>query len=1140
MMRQWWPVILVVLISPFLIKAQDAGKIDRIALFEKDVLILGEGRKGPYFLPDSLIIKDSESVYIDRQLQARAAYQINYIDGEIRFINSVPQGAKIRLIYKLFPYPIRKQYAHRSVIQRLLGSTTETISPLKTAKSEGEIDYAAQLNKSGSITRGVTVGTDRSLKVNSSLNINVSGKVADNVEVVAALTDQSTPIQPEGTTQNLQEIDKVFVQLKSPHFGATLGDYNLELPSSQFARYSRKLQGAMGTAQFSHFQFTASGAVSRGKYISQSFSGEEGNQGPYQLKGDRGQIDIIVLAGTERVYIDGESMVRGETNDYVIDYAAAQITFTRRRLITADSRIVVDFQYSDEKYRRSLYSAQGMGEMWDRRIKVMATFLRESDDKDNPLDFTLSEERLAILRAAGDDPQKAIVDGAAYVGPGNGRYVMQDSGIFRYVGPDSGDYRVTFSDVGQDLGSYAYKGGGIYEYVGIGAGRYAPVILLPTARNHHLFDFDVQLQPIPALKVSSEIAISTLDVNAYSPLDDQDNQGTAQEWKLQFLPDTLHVGSQKLGVVGLSARYRSIGDRFRDMDRTTEIEYNRRWNLPETTPRGERVRELEGHYNPFQGFSLTGEYGDIKKGDYFQSERWQLDTGLMRHQWPEYQYRIEHIKNKNITDVRMGDWWRQKGAMNWRIWKLKPLFGYEGEIKKENWSDTLYSGLKFNSWTGGLEVNASKKLFLSARYAWRNDQDYVGPDQFLDKSTAKTQQAMLRLQQLGALSASIEYTHRQRTFTDSSLGRKDTDLAEVRAFFKPWKNAVNMDLNYQISNTATAKKERVYIKVSPGEGNYRFDPQLKEYVSDPLGDYILRVLTTDELVPVIELKTSTRLRLEPAKFYASKNKSTAALKSWQKWLRALSSESFIAIEERTQEDEIWSIYLLNLNRFQKQNVTMFGTMQFRQDFYVFEHNRDFSLRLRYTSRDEMNNQYLEGGQKRKEREYNLRMTNRFFNKWSSQSEINHKQLARSFFGQDKQNRDIYSNQIRFDLVYRPKQRLELALESRLSSEEDRFYSPATKVLAFSFLPRFVYSFLTKGRWQAELEWSRVDVKPGNRLLPYEMANGRSPGSSLRWDVRFDYRVSKTIQASLSYGGRSEPERQGTIHTGRAQITAAFR
>ncbi len=1135
-MRKWRIIIWMVLALPLSSFTQSIGKTEKIALFEKDVLILGEGRRGPYFLPDSFIIKDSEKIFIDQQLQDKEAYTIDYIAGEIRFNESVPRGAQIRLIYKRFPFPIKKQYARRPLVQRVLGTTTETISPVNKAKTEQE-DYAAQLNKSGSITRGVTIGSDRNLKVNSSLNINVSGKVAENVEVVAALTDQTTPIQPEGTTQNLQEIDKVFVQIKSPHFGATLGDYNIDFATSQFARYSRKLQGAMGTVQYPHFQFTASGAVSRGKYISQSFLGEEGNQGPYQLKGDRGQIDIIVLAGTERVFVDGEAMVRGETNDYVIDYAAAQITFTRRRLITADSRIVVDFQYSDEKFRRNLYSAQAAADFWNKRVTLVTTLLQESDDKDNPLDFTLSEEKLSILKNAGDDPKKAVIDGAEYVGIGNGRYVKQDSGVYRYVGADSGDYRVSFTDVGQGNGDYVYKGGGIYEYVGGQRGRYAPVILLTTAKNHQILDFDVQVNPFRSLKISSEVAVSSLDLNVYSPLDDSDNQGTAQEWRLHFNPDTLHLGSRKLGVFGLQARYRAIDERFIDIDRTTEVEYNRRWNLPAAASREERVRELSASYQPLHGFTLNSEYGDLRKGEYFVSERWQLVNQLKRNKWPEYQFRIEQIKNENLQDSRSADWWRQRGEMNWKIKKIKPILGYEREIKKEDWSDTLHTGFKFDSYTGGLEITPSAKLFANARYSWRNDQDYIGMNQFRAKSTAATQQALLRLQQLGALSASFEYTHRQRTFADSSTGKKDTDLAEVRATFRPWKGAVNMDWNYQISNTGSDKKERVYIKVGTGEGNYRYDPQLKEYVSDPLGDYIMRVLTTDELIPVIELKTGTRLRIEPSRYFGP-NKTVA--KTYKKWLRALSSETFIAIEERTQEKNNWSIYLLDLEKFQKQDVTLFGTIQWRQDVFLFEHNRDFSVRLRYLSRDEMNNQYLEGGQVRDEQEYNLRLTNRFFNRWSSQSELSRKHIARTFVGQDKQNRDIYSNQLRAELSYRPKQTIEWALESRIAHEEDRYFSPVTKVVAFTLMPRFVYSFLTRGRCQGEMEWSRVDVKPGNRILPYEMAGGRSAGQSLRWEVRFDYRVSQTIQASFSYSGRSEPERLGTIHTGRAQITAAFR
>jgi hypothetical protein len=582
-----------------------------------------------------------------------------------------------------------------------------------------------------------------------------------------------------------------------------------------------------------------------------------------------------------------------------------------------------------------------------------------------------------------------------------------------------------------------------------------------------------------------------------------------------------------------------VEDRFQDIDRSSEAEYGRRWDLPSASSRGERVRELLSQYYPFPGFKFSGEYGDIKKDQGFESIRWQAENVLSRPKWPEYSLRFERISKSNSEDGSSGDWWRTRNKLSHTLWRIKPFIDYEGEEKKENWSDSLFTGFRFDNITGGLEFRPSSKIIAIARQGWRNDKNYAGLDQFEEKSTAKTQQIGLKVQQLGALSVNLDYTHRERIYADSSGGRQNTDLAEVRMMFNPWKSAINSEFNYQISNTATAQKERIYIKVSPGDGTHRFDADLNEYVVDPIGDYILRVLTTDELVPVVELKASSRFRLEPARFWAQKTVK-GRLKKWQKWLSALSSESFASLEERTKEDDVWQIYLLNLDKFQRPSVTMFGSMLWRQDLFLFENKRNFSVRLRYQTRDEMNNQYLEGGQNRLDEEVSAKITGRMGSSLSSQSEWAQKRMERSFTEQSRQNRDILSRQGRFELSYRPQQKLEFALESRFAWEQDRFYIPATRVQALAFTPRVVYSWQTKGRWQAELEWSQVTVTPKERLIPYEMANGRSPGQSMRWDIRFDYRLSQTVQASLSYSGRNEPQRQGIVHTGRAQVTAAFR
>lgn len=1119
-------------LTPLIAKPQIEKMNSSSNLLEKKITIKIDGGQMNYALSDSFIINGSEKISIhDTLLTHHSDYQINYIDGKINFLKNLKPGTEVSISYLFIPFRLQKTYYHRKLIYQ--SDTTQTITAIPTTPDR-EMIQRSTLQKNGSIVRGISLGTNQGLKVDSGLRMNISGKITDKVEVVAALTDQTTPIQPEGNTQTLSEIDKVFVQLKSDHFNATLGDYYLSFSGSEFGQYQRKLQGAMGNAQFDDFEFTVSGAVSKGQYTSNQFQGQEGNQGPYQLKGDRGQIDIIVLAGTEKVWIDGEPMTRGENNDYVIEYSTGQITFTRSRLITADSRIVVDFQYSDLQFQRNLYSAQTQTKFWDDKINLDFRFFREADNKDNPLDFTLSDENLEQLQAAGDNTDSAYVSGIRFVGEGKGFYVKVDSAdvqFYRYAGSQKGDYNVAFSYVGPGKGDYKSVGFGNYQFVGMGRGSYLPVIFLKSAQSHDLADMNLNLNLRKDFNISGELAASRFDRNTYSTKDDDDNSGLAYRASFNFRPEKVNIAGLHLGKFNIDGKYRVVNSRFNYIDRNDVVEKNRKWDLDEKLSSAEEIKEMNTSYQPVENVTIAFGLGDITKGSAFSSNRWEAKSDVTIKKLPQLHYRVEKIESQNQAIARTGSWIRQFGNTDYNWWKFRPFFNYLGEIKKETLQDTFKTGFKYDELTSGIVLNSFKKMSLTASISNRNDYTFKN-DQFDPESKALTHKYQWKYAGGSKLTASAEYIHRDKIFKDSELSDKKTDLGDIQVNYTPFKRAIVTNWHYQISNTQVSKKERVYLKVSQGEGNYRFNEQTEEYEPDDLGDYILRIRQTDDFIPVVELRASSRIQFKPKLIFTSKK-----LKPWQKWLSTLSTETYLRVEEKTEEKDVWAIYRLDMSKFQQPGKTIFGNNSIRQDIYLLQDNRDFSARFRLENKKEVNFQFLEGGNITNFKEKSIRIIRRFSNRFSSQ--LDGTNQYRSYLFTARSDKIIEANEMSLDLSYRPKQIFELAVKMKIVARKDIAKDPPTKANEFSLLPRASYSFRGKGKLQVEFEWTKVDLTPQNRIVPYELVGINRMGTTLRWMFGLNYDVSKYIRATISYNGRREPDRSETIHVGRAEMRAYF-
>ena len=344
-------------------------------------------------------ILDKNGVAIDTSF-----YQVDFKKGTLLFKNNFTTSDTLEVKYLKFPDYLTKVYSiydDSKVVPNEAGQ-------LFAIKNESRQNFKPfdGLNTSGSISRGITVGNNQNTVVNSNLDLQITGKISDKVGIRASIQDSNIPLQEGGYSQRLDEFDQIFIELFSDNWNIRAGDLFLENRQSQFLNFNKKVQGlsthfTFGTPEKKTEVF-ASAALVRGQYARSNFVGQEGNQGPYKLRGNNGELFVLVISGSERVFVNGILLKRGENKDYIIDYNAGEIIFTSLFPITSEMRISIEYQYTDRNFTRFL--AYG-GVMHEREKFKIGTFIySENDVKNQPLQQNLTEEQVAILQNAGDDP----------------------------------------------------------------------------------------------------------------------------------------------------------------------------------------------------------------------------------------------------------------------------------------------------------------------------------------------------------------------------------------------------------------------------------------------------------------------------------------------------------------------------------------------------------------------------------------------------------------------------------------------------------------------------------------------------------------------------------------------------------------
>jgi hypothetical protein len=709
---------------------------------------------------------------------------------------------------------------------------------IENSYSVEDVFGGSGLNKAGSISRGVSFGNNQDLGINSTLNLELSGDIAPNLKLLASISDDNLPIQPDGNTSKLQEFDQVFIQIYNDRLKLIAGDFWLNKPKGYFLTYKKRAQGLTANYRWSNdtlkdWKTEVSGALSKGKFARQIIEGVEGNQGPYRLRGNENEPFIIVLAGTERVYIDGKLLERGQEFDYTINYNSAEVVFTSRNLITKDSRIVVEFQYSDQNYARSL--VQTSTTYTSKKVDFWLNAYSEQDAKNQTLQQELSYSQKLLLSQIGDSLDLAATNSIDSIGWYENQVLYKmidslgyDSVLVSSVNPDSALYRAVFTFVGPGKGNYVFSNfnalGKVFLWVapiaGVPQGDYKPSRLIITPKQKQLVSSGLSYRIRKNLVLESELAYSGNDLNTFSAKDSGNDKGFAQRTKLVgIIP--LSRDSLPRWQLETKAEIEVLDRNFVPIEQYRAVEFDRDWNTRNKGYTGNQVASALGtnfKNSSFGNLNLEGQYFQI--GNDYKGIR-SATNGKWKQNGFSAKWEGSYLSGE--TD-RRNEFLRHRAEFSKDFNYLKVGYVDDHELNRFTGGQTA---LETNSYqffdyqfylSNGDSIKNTYKLFYRERYDQRSDSLALVP-----VAKARTAGGEIRLTELKNQTLNIVTSYRElkvlnptllnQTPENNVVGRIDHELRLFKSAFT-WNNF------YEVGSGLELKREFLYIQVNDGQGVY--------------------------------------------------------------------------------------------------------------------------------------------------------------------------------------------------------------------------------------------------------------------------------------------------------------------------------
>lgn len=1091
-------------------------------------------------------------------------YRIDFKKGVVYFSEElIEQQDSLTIEYFQYPEFLTREYfsLDKNMIVENTGGIDKLYS-LQQSTNKNQFTPFDGLNTSGSISRGITIGNNQNVVVNSELDLQITGRLSDKVSIRASIQDANIPTQEGGYSQSLNEFDQIFIELFGDNWNIRAGDIDLQNTRSYFGRFTKKVQGislggTFNNADGSKINIYGSGALVKGIFSKSEFIGQEGNQGPYKLVGPNGELYILVVSGSERVYVNGLLLKRGENEDYVIDYNAGEIKFNPTYPITANMRILVEYQFTDRNYTR--FIGYGGADYISEKLDLGVYVYSENDAKNQPLQQNLTEEQVAILQAAGNDRDLMIAPSAIpdtysenkilykkeYV---NGQEVFVYSNNpedelfnvrFTLVGENNGDYRISEQNAISRIYEYAPRVNGVKQ------GNYDPVIRLNPPVKLQVGGVNGSYHPSEKTLIDFEVAASNHDQNLFSNIDNEDNVGFAGRLALKQRILTAK-DSLKVDAYG-SLDY--VQNNFETIERLYNVEFNRDWNLVD--PLGDQ-RFLTSGVQVSHPKIGGGRY-EIQNLNF--SENFNGTRHLIASEIKLNKLRITTHGSMldSKSDSISSEFFRLN---NTTVYALKNAWiggkiAVEDNRIKEVGSDSLSPvSQKFSSFEIFSGIGDSTNVFVEAGYNFRVN-DSVRNNRLQKVNSSNTYYLKSRLINSENTQLSAFANYRTVKYEGYSAGNglsipegMQSREAEIerslnsrilynQSFFN---RGIHWNTALETNNGVVPQQEYTYVKTDPGQGVYMWIDynnngiqELEEFEIAQFPDqaeYIRVLLPNQVFLKIRQNKFSQTLTLNPQNW---SNK-----EGFLKLLSYFYNQTSYILDRKVKRRNDG----FNINPFKDGGDDQLGlTLNFRNALF-FNRGKQYYT-TSYTFMSTSNDNLLAIGlQRNKLNSHQLNFSHKFWEIWLMN--IKGAIGTNESFSENFQNRNfelesqefnpklsyLLNQQTRFDVFYNFKRNQnQLGDSERLSQQ----------TLGFSF----AYSNAEKISINGEFNYINNEfVGSAYSPVAYQMLEGLQPGTNFTWRMLFQKRITKYLDANLSYFGRKS-ETTKVVHTGSVQLRAYF-